>query len=123
MGSMSDSGYMLYYQVLGSLLLVLAILFLVAYGLKRWSRFFTATGPGDRMQVLSRLPLGPRHHVVLIQVQEQQLLLGVSPDGIRLLTSVEKPTEPQEQQAAPQPKSESPPRFQAILNRFIGPRT
>lgn len=123
MGTPADTDFILYYKVLGSLLLVLAMLFLVAYSLKRWNRFFNKSGPSERIQVLSRLPLGPKHHLVLIQIQEQQLLLGVSPDGIRLLTPVERGVESQEQEATPPPESEPRPRFQTILNKFIGSRS
>jgi flagellar biosynthetic protein FliO len=123
MGTTPDADFILYYKVLGSLLLVLALLFLVAFGLKRWNRFFGTSAPGDRIQVVSRLPLSPKHSLVLIQVQEQQLLLGIAPDGIRLLTAVEKAAAAQEQELPSPPENEPKPRFQTILNRFIGPKS
>jgi flagellar protein FliO/FliZ len=123
MGTSPDVGFMIYYKVLGSLLLVLAVLVVVAYGLKRWSRFFGQSSPNDRIQILTRLPLGPKHHLVLIQIQEQQWLIGVSPDGVRLLTSVDQPVESQALEAATPAENQPRPRFQSVLNRFIGPRS
>ena len=123
MGTPPDADFMLYYKVLGSLLLVLAVLFLVAFGLKRWNRFFSKSAPGDRIQVVTRLPLSPKHSLVLIQVQEQQLLLGISPDGIHLLTAVGKAAAAEEQDVPSPPESEPKPRFQAILNKLTGTKS
>lgn len=49
--------------------------------------------PGQRgeMQVVAVLPLGQRERAVLIQVGEQQLLLGVSGQQVTLLERFERP--------------------------------
>ena len=123
MDTTAPADFMLYYKVLGSLLLVLAVLFLVAFGLKRWNSFFSKSAPGDRIQVLSRLPLSPKHSLLLIQVQEQQLLLGISPDGIRMLTAVAKAPSALAEDAPPPPENEPTPRFQTLLSKFIRPKS
>jgi flagellar protein FliO/FliZ len=122
MGTPLNSDFTMYYRVLGSLLLVLAVLALIAYGLKHWGRLFGQTNSNDQIQILTRLPLGPKHYLVLIQIQGQQWLLGVSPDGIRMLAPIDKPEGSQLQEPATPPENEPRPRFQSMLSKFIGSR-
>jgi flagellar protein FliO/FliZ len=123
MGTAVNAEFMLYYKVLGSLLLVLGVLAVVAYGLKRWSRLFGQTTSNDQIQILTRLALGPKHYLVLIQIQGQQWLLGVSPEGIRMLSAVTIPDGSQVPEAPTPTATEPRPRFQAVLNKFIGSRS
>jgi len=118
-----NADFTLYYKVLGSLLLVLAVLAVVAYGLKRWSRLLGQTSSNDQIQILTRLALGPKHYLVLIRIQGQQWLLGVSPDGIRMLSAVNNPDASQAPEAPTPTETEPHPRFQAVLNKFIGSRS
>jgi flagellar biosynthetic protein FliO len=118
MGGSPELGAMLYYKVVGSLLLVLAVLFLIAYGLKRWEHVMNKSTGGHRINILSRQPLSPKHTLLLVEVLDQTLLLGVSPEAIRLLTTLEKAAMSTEE---PQPVAETPePRrqFQALLRKF-----
>lgn len=123
MGTSANADFMMYYKVLGSLLLVLAVLAVVAYGLKRWSRFFGQTSSSGQIQILTKLALGPKHYLVLIQIQGEQWLLGVSPDGIRMLAPVAKPDDGQALEPPTPSENEPRPRFQAVLNKFIGSRS
>ncbi len=77
-------------RMAGSLLLVLAILFACLYALKRWGQWGTAPDAAAWIRVLARQSLGPKHYLLVVRVREQVLLLGVSPEGIRLLTRIEE---------------------------------
>jgi flagellar protein FliO/FliZ len=120
MGSAPDLGYMLYYKVLGSLLLVLALLFLVAYGLKRWGHFLHKSVPGQRINIVARQPLGPKHYLLLVEVLDRTLLLGVSPEGIHLLTPLAKAASDSDSEPPTETKADTREHFQAMLDKFTG---
>jgi flagellar protein FliO/FliZ len=118
MGGSPELGSMLYYKVVGSLLLVLALLFLLAYGLKRWGQVMNKSTSGHRINILARQPLGPKHTLLLVEVLDRTLLLGVSPEAIRLLSALEKaPMSTEEDHPVAEP-AEPPQPFQAILRKF-----
>ena len=70
-------------------MLVLACIVLVAWLLKRSNRFHTA-GSG-KLRVIAGIPLGPRERAVLVQVGDEQLLLGVTPQQINTLHKLDTP--------------------------------
>lgn len=79
----------LLYRVSGAMVLLLALLLVIAYGLKRWGKFTATHGSATRpLTILARQSLGPKHQVVLIQAGDQNLLLGLSPDGMKLLCNL-----------------------------------
>jgi flagellar biosynthetic protein FliO len=84
-----QGGYLLW-KTGGSFLIVLTLLIIVAYGLKRWGMPGSRSTEGDWIRVLARETLGPKHYLVLVQIQKSLLLLGVSPEGINLLSSLER---------------------------------
>jgi flagellar protein FliO/FliZ len=45
---------------------------------------------GQRMQVISALSVGARERVVLIQVGEKQMLLGVAPGRVNYIKELEQ---------------------------------
>ena len=69
--------------VLGSLLLVVALIVGLAWALRRLQ--FARTGGTQLIQVVAQLPLGPRERVVLVRIGEHQALLGVGPGGVTSL--------------------------------------
>lgn len=69
-------------MVLG-LLVVIAVLFLSLYGMKRFQQVKLAKG--SHMKVLSGMNLSVRDRIVLLEVNEQQILVGVSPGRIQTL--------------------------------------
>lgn len=82
-----DAGNLL--QTLFGLLLVLALIVAMAWLMKRSQQWH---GIGQQQfKVIAALPLGPREKAVLLQVGEQQLLLGVTPQNVNLLTALEQP--------------------------------
>ncbi len=75
-------------NVILGLVVVLAIIYVLAFGLKR---FGTLPGrSGHSIRVISGINLSQRDKVILIQVGEEQLLLGVSPGRINLLHNLPK---------------------------------
>lgn len=70
-----------------SLVVVLAVFFLCVWLYKKLGSV-TVSGE-DRLRVLTGLPLGMREKVVLLQVGQKQLLLGVTPGRIDKLLELE----------------------------------
>ena len=68
-------------RLLLGLLVVLGLLLVCAYILKRGG----LTGHSGVIKVVSQCPVGTRERVVLIQVGDQQLLIGVTAQSINLL--------------------------------------
>ncbi len=71
-----------------SLLMVLALIFISALVLKRFN--FTQQNSGQ-LKVVASLSLGVKERLVVAQVGEQQLVLGVTPQQITLIKSLEEP--------------------------------
>lgn len=75
-------------QVLFSLLFVIAVIYLLAWYLRRHQ---FSGGLSQNMTVIAALSVGARERVVLVQLAEKQLLLGVSPGRVNLLQAYEQP--------------------------------
>ncbi|MDG1938746.1 MAG: flagellar biosynthetic protein FliO [Pseudomonadales bacterium] len=70
-------------QVVLSLAFVIVLIYAAAWYIRRMQ--LTTGGAGQSMRVISALSVGSRERVVLIQVGEEQLLLGVAPGRVNLL--------------------------------------
>lgn len=68
-------------QMVLGLGLVLGVIFLLAWGVRRLSHL----QPAGKMKVVATLPLGTRERAMLIEVGERQILLGVAPGRVSLL--------------------------------------
>ncbi len=76
-------------QMVTGLLVVLALIFVAAWLYRRFGRMpFMANGA---MKILGVLSLGTRERIVLLQVGEQQLLVGIAPGQMRTLHVLEEP--------------------------------
>jgi len=75
-------------QLLLGLALVVGLIFLLTWLLRRVNALPTQ---GQSMKVLAALPLGQREKAVLVQVGQEQLLLGVAPGRVSLLARFEEP--------------------------------
>jgi flagellar protein FliO/FliZ len=71
------------------LVAVLLIIGAVAWLVKRLG--FVHTGARGRMKIVGGVSLGTRERVVLLQVGEEQLVLGVAPGQIRTLHVMDEP--------------------------------
>ena len=77
------------WQLTLGMLMVLALIVGLAWVLKRTGRFQMAAGGG--LRILGGLSMGARERVVLLQVGETQLLVGVAPGRIQTLHVLEQP--------------------------------
>lgn len=76
-------------QVVLGLLVILLLIGGTAWLLRRFTHL-QSTAQGN-MKILGGLPLGPRERVVLIQVGDKQLLVGVAPGRVQTLHVLEQP--------------------------------
>ena len=76
-------------QVVGSFVVVILLLVAVLVMLKRFNGVSASMG-GD-MRVVSSVGVGQRERAVLLQVGEQQVLLGVGPGNVRALHIFDEP--------------------------------
>lgn len=76
-------------KMAGGLAVVLAALYACAYGLKRTGLWLKPPQAESWIQVLDRQTIGVKHQLVLLKVRDQKLLVGISPQGINLLTRIE----------------------------------
>lgn len=71
-----------------SLLMVLGLIVISALVLKKFNLTAYQT---DGLKVISSLPLGTKEKLVVVQVGDKQLLLGVTSQQINLLESLDQP--------------------------------
>lgn len=79
-------------QVIFSLLLVLAAVAVVAWIMKRIN--LPQHGASRLLKVISGVAVGPRERVVLMEVNDTWLVLGVAPGQVRTLHTMPKGTIP-----------------------------
>ena len=77
-------------QALLSLLCVIGLILLLGWLLRGRYRPLRAGGR-QSLQVLAQLALGARERIVVVQVGDEQLLVGVSPGGLRTLLVLSAP--------------------------------
>ncbi|TWI08018.1 flagellar biosynthetic protein FliO [Aerolutibacter ruishenii] len=95
-----------------ALLLVVGLILLLAWLAKRMPGLTGTTHPG--LRVLGSVALGPRDRVVLVEVGQTQLLVGVGAGGPRTLHTLDTPL------AAPAPATPSP--FAQVLAQHFRKR-
>jgi len=89
-------------QLLIGLLLVLGLIFFLAWLLRRVQQAGPA-GKGQVIDIVSTRALGPRDRLVLVQVGNEQILLGLSPGSITALHVLKEPVQvPSTEQATPE---------------------
>jgi flagellar protein FliO/FliZ len=99
-------------KMLGSLILILGLIFVFFYFLKKvkGGTFAFTKSP---LHLISVLNLAPRRSIALVEVNEQWLVLGVTPDRITVLDKMVKPP------AAQLVHKEESAGFQALLRQTI----
>jgi len=81
-------------QMILGLFVVLVLVFVIAWLLRRVGG--VSLGGGSALKVIAGMSMGARERVVLLQVGEEQLLLGVSPGRVQTLHKLENPVEIEE---------------------------
>jgi flagellar protein FliO/FliZ len=109
-------------QVTLSLLLVLGIVFAAAWVTRRL-RGFGKFGNGA-LHVVTEIAVGTKERVVLVQVGNKQLLLGVAPGRVSTLHVLDEPVTPPTPKTSISPADGSTPQhptdFKSILKRSLG---
>jgi flagellar protein FliO/FliZ len=100
-----------------ALLLIVGIIVLLAWGLKRMRRF--GIGKQDRIQVLSDRAVGPKERCMLVRVGDTDLLIGVASGSVRTL-HVFPPGANTEAPPAPVTDKPALPNFKDLLMRSLG---
>lgn len=103
-------------QVTLSLLLVLIAIVAVAWLLKRMN--LAQQGTGNLLKVIGSVALGQRERVVLVEVGDTWLLVGVGPGQIRTLHTMDK-----DLQSDFSPASTPDNKFARLLSSILKPRT
>ncbi|WP_154124428.1 flagellar biosynthetic protein FliO [Grimontia hollisae] len=80
---------------LGALVLVIGVIFGLAWVLKRM-QVPSLMGAKAGLKVVSQLPLGQKERVVVLDVNGEQVLVGVTPQQITLLKTLNNPIEESE---------------------------
>lgn len=78
---MIDYGYIV--KILGSLMLVILMMVVLLYLMKRFS--FKSNMIHGSVRIISALNIGPRERIMLIQAGDEQILVGSTPSSIRAL--------------------------------------
>jgi flagellar protein FliO/FliZ len=83
-------------KLTGGLLLVVFIIFGLAWLMKRLN--LSQHSQNGLLRIIAGLPLGTRDRIVLLQVGEEQILLGLSPGRIQKLHTLSNPLIHQQEQ-------------------------
>lgn len=105
-------------QIIFSLLLVLAAIVLVGWLLKRIN--VAQQGTGNLLKVLGSVPIGQRERIVLIEVKDTWLVVGVGPSQIRTLHTLENPGMTEQGNASSAPFGDKPRSFSGALSDALG---
>jgi len=100
-------------QVLFALLLVLAAIGFFAWILRRLSPGYSATGG---VKVVGGVMIGPRERLVVVEVGDTWLLLGVASGSVSLVHSMGRPQQPAASAA------QTPAQFSRLLSQVIKQR-
>jgi len=78
-------------KVTGGLLLVIAAIFASAWFFRRFTQFSPISN--DSLKVIGGLSMGQKERLVLLQVGDEQVLIGVAPGNIQKLHILKTPIE------------------------------
>ena len=76
-------------KMLGSLVLVIGLILVVTYGIRRLRFGASPFQGGPKMRVLGTLTLAPKRSIALIEVCGELLLLGVGTENVTLISKIE----------------------------------
>lgn len=75
------------FRMLGSLALVIALLVLLLWALRKLQSKMNSQNAGRRLQIVESLSVGTRQKIALIRVGEREVLVGISPTQINGIAS------------------------------------
>ena len=105
-------------EVTLGLITVLVLIFVVAWIVKRYGSFNSTVG--GNLRVVGGLSLGQKERVMLVQVGEKQMLLGVSPGKVEMLCQLDEPIAIEESDSDSKNKKENfSDRLQAALSQRL----
>ena len=81
------------WRMVSSLALVSGLMVIAVYGIKKMGLRVRKAETNPWIHVLAQHPLGVKHYLLLVRVQSQILLLGVSPQGVHFLTVLPEKSE------------------------------
>lgn len=108
------------FKMMLSLFLVLVLMFVVVWLMKRTGRFAGRAG-NYPLRVLTQLSVGTRERVLLVAVGDRQMLLGVTNGQIEALGWVDPPIAPEERQSFSSSGGADHP-FARLLQNQVGNR-
>ena len=82
------------FQVLAALIFIIILITALAWAYKRYG--YVAAANGSSMKVVGAISLGGKEKAVLLQVGEDQVLLGVSPGYVRKIHDIKEPVKVRE---------------------------
>ncbi|EZP30628.1 flagellar biosynthetic protein FliO [Pseudomonas sp. RIT288] len=100
-------------QLVFGLLLVLGLIFFLAWLLRRVQQAGPA-GKGQVIELIGSRALGPRDRLMLVQVGNEQILLGLSPGTITALHVLKEPVQ------VPSSSEKATPEFAQHLLKILG---
>jgi len=106
----------LFLRMILSLAFVLALLFGLLHGLRRWNMRNPSARAAPLLTSKARLDLGQRREIRLIEIPGRVLVLGITPDRMDLLAEMPADSEtPTVEAAAPIPLSQFGHRMQKLI--------
>lgn len=78
-------------KVAAAFCIVMALLLLIYYLMRRFNFASMMTGARrGELEIVERLPLGPRQQIAVVKYKEREIVLGLTQDRITLLDSREE---------------------------------
>ncbi len=76
----------MYFQVIMNLLLVIIAVLIYLY--ITWKVKSIKSSKGDLIEVASMLAVGPKEKIILVKVENQKILIGVTPGSMTFLSQI-----------------------------------
>jgi flagellar biosynthetic protein FliO len=101
-------------KMVGSLAMVLGLILVLFYAIKRFRPRSLHSSQVPEMRLLGTLNLAPKRALALVELHDQWMVVGVGTDSVTLVTKMDRPPEPEPEEA---PVLRSGRSFQAFLQQ------
>ena len=126
---MTEIGWNEWLSMMASLAVVLVLLAATLFGLKKMG-LSTVKSSTKKLHIGEVQNLGPRQKLIVVTINDEEILLGVTPQAINRLGNwpEQKVAENPEQalgseQSNPEPETHKPGKFQQLIKQFSDQRT